>query len=176
MPEGHHREFLKHFLPVEGLLRAYFTASVRNASEADDLLQEVSSTLWEKFAEYDRARPFKAWAMGIARLEVLKWRQRLARSKEVLSPEALEILAESSLEHSQELDERRSYLDRCIDSLSGTARRALDARYASGKSIASVAEILGKSAAAVEMLFVRIRRALRKCVEEQLARARGGAR
>jgi DNA-directed RNA polymerase specialized sigma24 family protein len=70
--EGDHRSFLRQFLPHEGLLRAYLRAGTRDPNEAEELLQEVSALLWEKFDSYDPSRPFSAWALGFARLQILK--------------------------------------------------------------------------------------------------------
>jgi len=63
MVRVNHRLFLKHFLREENVLRAYLLAAAGNVHTADDLLQEVSSVLWEKFDQYDENRPFRNWAL-----------------------------------------------------------------------------------------------------------------
>lgn len=175
MTKTDHRLFLEHFLPAEAVLKAYLLSATGDMRAADDLLQEVSSVLWEKFDRYDRARPFRPWALGIARLEVLKWRQRLARKREVLSAEAVEALMDTAADHAAEVDERLVHLRRCVEGLGKTARRMLRLRYWRMFRIQQIAEHVGKSTAAIEMALVRARRRLRICVEKKLARARGGA-
>lgn len=168
-----HRLFMKHFLKDVGLLKAYLLAAVRDAHESDDLLQEVSSVLWETFERYDESRPFRAWAMGIARLEVLKWRQRRARSREVLSGEALDALADAASGCAGEAEERRLFLHECLETLSGRVREVVRMRYLDALPVARVAERVAHSVGAVEMALVRARRALRECVERKLGRAGG---
>ena len=90
MTQPDHRIFMKHFLAAEAVLKAYLLSACGDMNAADELLGEVSSVLWEKFDSYDTAREFCPWAIGVARLEVLKWRQSLARKREVLSPEAID--------------------------------------------------------------------------------------
>ena len=175
MTETDHRLFLKHFLPAEAVLKAYLLAATGDTHAADDLLQEVSSVLWEKFDLYDQARPFRPWAMGIARLEILKWRQRLGRKREVLSTEAVEALMDTATEHAGEADERLVHLRRCLEGLAGKTRRLLRLRFWRKLRVQQIAEQLGKSAAAIEMALVRARRALRTCVEKKLQASRGGA-
>lgn len=174
MTETDHRLFLKHFLPAEAVLKAYLLAATGDMHAADDLLQEVSSVLWEKFDRYDQARPFRPWAMGIARLEVLKWRQALARKREVLSAQVVEALADTAVEHAAQADERLVHLRHCLDGLAGKTRQLLRLRFWRMLRVQQIAERLGKSAAAIEMALVRARRALRTCVEKKLSGSRGG--
>jgi len=169
-----HRKFLKLFLPAQAVLKAYLLAATGDLHASDDLLQEVSSVLWEKFREYDERRPFRPWAIGIARLEVLKWRQRLARSREVLSAEAIAALAGAAAEHAEEIDERTALLRWCVERLHAKTRGMLRLRYWRALSIRQVAERVGKSVAAVEMALVRARRWLGRCVEKR--RDKGGAK
>lgn len=170
MTQADHRRFLSEFLPAEPLLRSYLLAATGDMHAADDLLQEVSSVLWEKIDQYDEARPFRFWALGIARLEVLKWRQRLARSRETLSPDTLTALADTAADMAPEIDERLVLLRRCVERLQEKTRQILRLRYWQRLPIRQVAGQVGKSVAAIEMVLVRARRSLRECVERRLAR------
>ena len=169
------QEFLKRFLGVQHVLKAYLLSSCGDWNQAEDLLQEVSVVLLREFARYDRGRPFRAWALGIARLEVLKARQRLARRREVLSEEAMQVLAETAAECAEEVDSRRRHLQACVEKLDGDARDLMRMRYARALSIALVADQLGKSVGAVTMKLSRIRQALRACVDRRLRESAEGA-
>ena len=175
MTSTDHRRFLKHFLPAEAVLKAYLLSATGDLRAAHDLLQEVSSVLWEKFERFDESRGFKPWALGVARLEVLKWRQSLARSKEILSNEAVEALMDTAAESAGEIDERMVHLRNCVEGLGANTRKMLRLRYWRVLGIRQVAEALGKTVAAIEMALVRARRALRTCIEKKQARAEGGA-
>ena len=174
MTQADHRRFLREFLPAESLLRSYLLAATGDMHAADDLLQEVSSVLWEKIDQYDEARPFRFWALGIARLEALKWRQRLARSRETLSADTLTVLADTAVDEAAEIDERLVHLRRCVRRLQETTRQVLGLRYWRRLPIRQVADQVGKSVAAIEMVLVRARRSLRECVERRLARTEEG--
>ena len=56
------------FARHERELGRFIAQLVRSRQLADDLLQEVSSVLWESFEKYDESRPFRAWAAGIVLL------------------------------------------------------------------------------------------------------------
>lgn len=174
MTKTDHRLFLRHFLPTEHVLKAYLLAATGDMHAADDLLQEVSSVLWEKLGQYDDQRPFRLWALGVARLEVLKWRQRLARSREILSEEAVGALADAAADHAGEIDERLVHLRRCVEKLHEKTRQLLRLRYWQALPIRQMAERLGRSVAAIGMALVRARRRLRRCVETRLGKMGGG--
>jgi len=170
-PENLHRSFLRQFLPNEGLLRAYLRAATRDPNEAEDLLQEVSAVLWEKFDSYDETRPFRAWALGVARLQVLKWKQKAARSRQVLSDEALELLENAALAAAETAEDRRSHLRDCLSGLPPHLKDVIRMRYLEELPVAQLASRVRKSTAAVEMILVRTRRALRDCVDRKFQEA-----
>ena len=174
MTQPDHRIFMKHFLAVEAVLKAYLLSATGDLNTADELLGEVSSVLWEKFDRYDPARPFRHWALGVARVEVLKHRQSVARGREVLSPQAIDALADAADHHAAELDDRLVHLRGCLESIGASTRNLLRLRYWRRLRISEIARQLGKSTAAVEMTLVRARRGLRDCVEGKAARAAGG--
>jgi RNA polymerase sigma-70 factor, ECF subfamily len=158
---------VKHFVEEDTVLRSYVLAATRDPHQTQDILQNVWAILWRKLAEYDETRPFRAWAFGVARMEVLKWRQRQARSREYLSAETLERLAETAVEQTAELDLRAQFVRECLTQLKGLWRSILIAKYYQGQPIRAIAATLGKSIAAVEMILVRARRSLRECVERK---------
>ena len=161
-------DFLACFNSLERPLRSYLYSVTVNIHDMDDLAQNVWRVLWQKFDEYDRSRPFSAWAFGVARLEALKWRQRQARSRLVLDEHAISRLAEAAAESAPEIDARSRFLPECLDSLHFNYRQVLDLKYAVGLKIAAIAEQLGRTVPAVEMALVRARRRLRACVRNKM--------
>lgn len=167
-----HQEFVSQFLREERFLAAYLLSATGDIHAAEDLLQNVARVLWEKLTEYDESRPFGAWATGVAQLEVLKWRQRVARLRETFSDEAVQLLAETAAEHALEVNEQYYHLADCLQALGGSARAVLELKYAQDCKIRDIACRLKKSVASVEMILVRSRRALRECIERKTAQAR----
>jgi DNA-directed RNA polymerase specialized sigma24 family protein len=66
-------------------------------------------------------------------------------------------------------------LDECLKHLGGTARRVLELKYENSHKIAEIAQRLGKSVPAIEMILVRSRRGLRECIERKISQAARGA-
>ena len=73
--EAARERFLTIFLVAQPSLRSYVQALVGPETDADDLVQEVSLTLWREYAQYDPTLSFIAWAIGIARNHVARYRR-----------------------------------------------------------------------------------------------------
>lgn len=167
-PNPPHRRFLNLFLAHQGPLKGYLLAATGSPADADDLLQDISHILWEKFESYDSSRPFRPWALGVARLAVLDWRRRQARGVRVLSPEAIDALTAAAAA-AADLEGYQAHLRTCLEQLSADWKRIVRLAYLDSLPLAQVADALGRSVAAVEMALVRARRALKACIERRLA-------
>ena len=161
-------DLLRNVVGEDSVIRAYVRSVTRGHRETEDVIQEVWRVVCRKIGEYDRQRPFRAWVLGITRLQLLKWRQSLARSHEVLMPEVVELLAETADECREELDLRSQFLRDCLAKLPVPNRRMLELKYYGGLTAEAVARELRRTPAAVEMALVRLRRALRACIERRL--------
>ena len=72
-----------------------------SAADCDDVLQNVGAVLWEKFDSYRPEESFARWAFGIARLEVLKYRQQQCRRVTGFRAELVDVVAKETLEVSE---------------------------------------------------------------------------
>ena len=101
-------ELLRHH---QTQLFGYIYSLVRDLDDADDLFQQTSLVLWDKFAQFDAAKSFISWACGVARYEVLNFLRSRSRNRLYFSDQLNLALVEAqeSLEH-QQLDERRDAL------------------------------------------------------------------
>ena len=57
-------EFADYLRQHQSQLFGYIHSLVRDLNDADDLFQQTTVILWNKFAEFDRRRSFVAWACG----------------------------------------------------------------------------------------------------------------
>lgn len=160
-------EFLEHYMEVQRPLRAYLLGATGNLHETDDLCQIVWQVLWKKLDQYDDSRSFKAWTFGIARLEVLKWRQGKARSREVLSESTLDKLADNSMGLSQQFSARHVFLLDCILELAVLSRKVINLKYGEGWKSKEIGERINRSTEAVDMMLSRTRKNLRECIERK---------
>ncbi len=164
---------LRHVVAEDSVVRAYVYSVTRGHRETEDVIQEVWRVACVKMPEYDDSRPFRPWILGITRMQLLKWRQSQARSREVLAPDVIEMLADTAETCRDELDLRGQHLRECLRRMPASGRRILHMKYFEEMKIAEIATRIRKSVAAVEMALVRLRRMLRTCVDGELKVAAG---
>lgn len=163
------QEFMAQFVRVERSVRALLLAATGDMNLVDDLMQNVAIALWKKWPEYDPERPFRSWALGIARIEILRWQRSAARSRIVLDVQLLDQLVGAADRAAEEADQRLTVLAECLKDVRGDAREVLNLKYAGGLRSHQIAEKLGKGIGAVEMILTRSRRALHACIKRKLA-------
>lgn len=159
-----HAEFLKLFLAQQGDLKAFLASLVRDRSAVEDLFQETSLVLWKKFGEYDPARPFGAWARGVAANKILQERAR--KVPLAFSPAAVRSILEA-FERSEPAGEDPEALRDCVRRLPERSRRLLALRYEQALKLGDIARRVGSTLDAVHKTLSRIREALEACLRRK---------
>ena len=164
--------FLRLFLQNERRIYAYILTLLPHRADADDILQEASLVLWDKFDEDNPPADFAAWGCRIAYFKVLDFLKKRRRSHVHFSQAMLERIGETAVDHADalQLDERRLALERCIEKLRPKDRELLVQRFADGATTQSTAAQVGRSVEAVYKALSKIRQVLFDCVTRTLAR------
>ena len=163
-----HEEFTRRWTEAQPIVAGYINAVVPDFQESEDLLQEVAVVLLRKFSEYDPQRPFVAWAIGVAKREVLMLRRRHARNFLCYHADLLERLSEAYEELAPELEDRSRALRECLRTVRGRASELLRLRYEDSLKPNEIAARVGMAVIAVRVMLSRTRAALRECVERKL--------
>jgi RNA polymerase sigma-70 factor (ECF subfamily) len=152
-------------------LYAYIHSLVRDLNDADDLFQQTTLILWKKFAEFDAARSFFAWACGIARLEVANFLRGRGRQRLYFSDDLNLLLVEAQAEvPDDDLEDRREALARCVEKLRQRDRDLLEECHGGAADVHKAADRRGRSTQSIYNSLRRIRRALFECIGRTLER------
>lgn len=168
------QEFLRHFLSTESSLRGYILTHVRDFEVAEDLLQQSALVLWQKFDQYDARRPFLAWALGVARLEILNARRQKS-GRSLITADLDGLVVGEYLRLESELHRRRQLLRACLKLLPASMTETVRLRYEEGISLEQIASKLGKSLASVKVILHRARVSLHECVRLKVSTPEGRA-
>jgi RNA polymerase sigma-70 factor, ECF subfamily len=155
-------------------LFGYLYAIVHNISDAEDLYQETSLVLWDKFSEYREGTNFFAWAMATARYHVANFLRTQKRRWQFTA--GLHARLRSSFEELDAglLEDRLEALQECKKLLAEADCCLLDGCYGSNLSLRETAGQLGRTPKSVYRALDRIRSVLMRCVKEKLAQHDGG--
>ena len=161
-------EFTRLWTNVQPNVMAYISASVRQFSDAQDVVQNVAVAAVKKFDDYDRAKPFAGWIIGIARVEVLRYLRQHAKDRHQLVDEDVLVQLAGTWERNlNQLEEERAALMQCLKLLRGRPREMIEHRYGSGLKTAEIAEITGLKPGYVSVSLNRAYQQLRACIDRR---------
>lgn len=162
------QEFIHRLTANQSRIRAYITSLMPGSPDIHDVLQETNLTLWKSRARYRVGTNFVAWAFAVARFQVRTHAKHRRRKRQVtLSPELLDLLA-AEAPVDEDDDRYLKALESCQAKLSAEERELIEARYRPGRSLHSLAEKQQRKPAALRVALMRIRLALRDCIERTL--------
>ena len=162
-------EFLRLFLQHQRRIYGLILALVPNGPDADDILQETSAVLWQKFGEFDPGTNYAAWALRIARFQVMAYYSTKRRQKARLSDETLDAVVERMAARTEREDVRSVALEGCLASLPDEDRRLIELRYRGGASVVEVAKRSGRTVEAAYKALHRAHERLLQCMRGKLA-------
>jgi RNA polymerase sigma-70 factor, ECF subfamily len=161
-------EFAEYLRVHQSQVYSYIHSVVRDLNDADDIFQQTTLVLWNKFVDFDRSRSFVAWACGVARIEVASFLRTRSRRRLYFTDELNLLLVEAQEKMTpSELEERRAALVQCMQKLRDRDRQLLDACYGEA-GVNTTATQQGRSANSVHNSLRRIRRSLFECISRTL--------
>lgn len=165
-----HDQFLRLYVEHEEVIYGFVRSLVPTRDDAREVMQEVAVVLWRKFEALEAVTDFRAWAFGVARMEVKTWLRDRARDRHVFGDEVLELLAHEATEDAESFEAEREALEECLGKLPTKQRRLVEAAYAPGARIDRLAAESGRTPMSLYKALHRIRLMLMECIERVLAR------
>lgn len=168
-PYDHREEFARLFAGNDRWLYGYLMALLGNASDAEEVFQDVCVVLWREYETFDLKSDFRKWVSVIAKHRVMQFRARQGRQAMQLSDKAIRLIAEESVEKYSLLEDRRLALHCCLEQLAEEDRNLIAVCYSElNRSFKRAAEQLGMSVNTVYKALQRVRKTLRVCVERRV--------
>jgi len=143
--------YRKLLVGITPYLRAIASRAHRNASDAEDTVQDVLLTLHAVRHTYDASRPFKPWLAGIARHRVIDRLRALGRASTREVALELEHEAFSAVQTSETFSFEARDLHAAIGSLPPQQRQAVTLLKLQEKSLKEAAAISGMTLGALKV-------------------------
>ena len=150
-------------------LRAFIRALGTDEAWVDDLAQEAFIVAYRRLDQFEPGTDFGKWLRSIARFLVANERRKEVRRCRLLPFAIVDVLLESESEDTVEpaVADLVQAMRECVDQLPARSRDLLQQRYAANDNATAVARRLGINADAVRQQLLRIRVAVKECIEKK---------
>jgi RNA polymerase sigma-70 factor (ECF subfamily) len=162
-------EFARLFSRNARRIYGFIMTLVFSHHDAEEVFQNTSVVLWNKFGEFEQGTNFFAWASRVAYFEVLNLMKQQRRAR-TISQESLQMLADEAVALSDELPSRQEALEDCLSRLTLADRDLLQERYYYQRPPKQIAANQSRSVDSVYRALSRIHNVLLNCVQQNLAR------
>jgi RNA polymerase sigma-70 factor (ECF subfamily) len=162
-------EFVELFSQSAQRIYGYIRTLIPNRADAEDVFQETSKVLWEKYGEYRSGTDFCAWAISVAHFKALQARRRKGTSPYSFSEQLDGLLEGAAIEAAPSSSARLQALADCFQKLPPADRDLIDARYQAGANTKTLADQSRRSSDAIYRALRRIHKALFDCVRQTLS-------
>jgi RNA polymerase sigma-70 factor, ECF subfamily len=167
-----HEEFARLFSRHARRIYAFIMTLVFSHHDAEEVFQNTSVVLWDKFDDFRPGSNFFAWASRIAYFEALNLFKQQRRAP-LLSEQAMESLAGEAAALSDQSTARIEALGECLARLAAADREMIQDRYFYQRAPKQIAELRSRSLDSIYRALSRIHSLLLNCVERTLAREEG---
>ncbi|WP_261342228.1 sigma-70 family RNA polymerase sigma factor [Aeoliella mucimassa] len=150
----------------------FIYSMLHNIADAEDVYQQSTIVMWNKFDEFEEGTNFVNWALAIAHNKIKQFQRQSGRQRVFFDDSVMQLMAETyaTLDIKQPPSERMEGLLHCLSKLADKQRRVLRLRYSDSVSIRDLAKQERKSEAAMVMVLARLRKSLQSCISSMLSR------
>ena len=150
-------------------LRAFIRALGTDEAWVDDLAQEAFIVAYRRLDQFEPGTDFGKWLRSIARYLVANERRKEIRRSRLLPFAIVDGLLECEPENAAEPDVTHLLpaMRDCVDQLPVRSRELLHQRYSANDNATTLARRLGINADAVRQQLLRIRVAVKDCIEKK---------
>ncbi|MCK4998392.1 MAG: sigma-70 family RNA polymerase sigma factor [Anaerohalosphaera sp.] len=146
----------------------FIRVMVPNRSVADDILQETTLLMWEKFEDFQDGTNFSAWGISIARNKILQQYRKEKRQHMMFDDTAIRNLVDESSVFDNDNDQIDA-LKKCTKKLPVHDQKLLEMRYLDNININQIAKKVNRSTSLLYRKMAKIHRILLMCIKRQLA-------
>ena len=165
---SNHRRFLDLYSKSQARLYSFILMLVRSNHDADEIFQETSALLWEKFDDYQEGTNFGAWAVTIAKFQTYDYLRKSKKHRHRLSFEMLQSISDIAEPEASNVDRRLKVLRDCLYKLDRMNRSLLSLRYQQNVPVKEIAQRKGVSTGVMYRRLTKVFDVLRRCINRSL--------
>lgn len=163
------REFVSLLTSHQARIYAYILSLSPNFNDADDILQDTTKFMWERFDEFTVGTDFLAWAKKIAYFLIMEnYRKKKKAQAFCFDEQLIEKLDQNSQHLSDSNKDYQIYLKECLKKLKQQDLHLLKLRYYENHTVKELSSRLGCSIQYVYRNISRIHQILLACIQKEM--------
>ena len=161
-------QFIKLLTASQDRIYIYILSRVLRSADADDILQETTSTMWNKFDQFKSGTDFLSWGLTIARYNILNFRKKNKKQPMMLDEDVLNRIESVQVDNSKS-NRRMDALKKCVKLLPDNFSMLLQMRYSEGVGVKEISMRYDRSVPWVYKILTKIQLILMRCINRRLA-------
>ena len=161
-------DVVREFVKQERMTREFIRGLVYHWQDAEDVFQETAVVILRKGGEVENMDRFPQWCRGIARNMARNYWRKKGRDKLDLWEDFSQVVDDCYTDIDVDVEihnERRRLMDICVERLPEVSQNLLKKFYMERIEATELGRQMKRSAGAIRVALLRIRTAVRKCVE-----------
>ena len=161
------QKFLDYYVQNQKRIHGYILSVTSNWSDAEDILQDTTALMWQKFDEFQDGTSFSSWGIQIAKFKILEHRRKNKKHSD-LSDNVIDELMEHAEHRQGKYNSTQKALERCLKKLSVNDYKLVQMRYMQNNSVKDMAVQLERPVQGLYKVMARIHSSLLLCVRGYL--------
>ncbi|MBN2513819.1 MAG: sigma-70 family RNA polymerase sigma factor [Sedimentisphaerales bacterium] len=165
------REFVELLTQNYCRVNSFIFCMVPNEVDSEEIMQETTVLMWEKFDQYKSGTNFVAWALTIAKYKILSYQRDKQRNHIQLEDQVAEMVETASKAKltNDNTVVKVAALKKCIQKLPQKDRKIIQLKYSNGLSNKTLADNEGVSLPTIYRHLSRIYLILLNCINHSLS-------
>lgn len=159
--------FSAFFMSVFSDLNAAIYSMLPDRGAVEEVLQNTSVVLWEKYWEVEDELEFRKIAFTVARFQVLSYRRDRMRNRMLFDEGIVSLLVDPATISKAYLTKEQEILEKCLLSLTAEERELIFASYQPGVKITEMAAREGKTPMSLYKKIQKIKARLFKIMQSE---------
>lgn len=164
------KDFFRLFMANQKSIYAFILAMVHNCQDADDIMQETTTLMWQRFNDFKSDTNFGAWGTQIARFKVLQHYRSKSRLPEMFDKDLMDQISSCTRKKINEIKPRLDALQECLKKLNESDKKLISIKYDQNVKITELAKRMDRPVQGLYKAIARIHNLLHGCVNRVLKR------
>ncbi|MCE5186758.1 MAG: sigma-70 family RNA polymerase sigma factor [Planctomycetaceae bacterium] len=160
------KEFISLLSLTQVRLYSYILSILGNFNDADDVIQETTLTMWQKFDQFQSGTDFLAWGVSVAYYKILEHRKK--KKIPQLSDELIEQLNSRATDNLKDSNIYIEKLEYCMKKLNAGDYSLINQRYMSGYTVAELSKRFNVTIQAIYLRLSKIQGVLTRCIKRSV--------